>query len=140
MSVEEQKRLSLVTEVEAGRATAQEGAALLGMSTRQFRRLLAAFQKEGAAGLVHGNRGWTSLHKTLADTCQAVWDLRMASTATTTTLTSQRSWPRCTGSSCRDQRCADCAGPLGREVHTSGEPHAIENAENGTRRRACCSR
>ncbi len=75
MSIEEQKRLSLVTEVDARRATAREGAGLLGMSTRQFRRLMAAFRKEGAAGLVHGNRGRTSPRRTLEETCQAVWSL-----------------------------------------------------------------
>ncbi len=75
MSIEEQKRLPLVTEVDAGRTTASEAAALLGMSTRQFRRLLAAFRKEGAAGLAHGNRGRASGHKTLAEVCQTAWEL-----------------------------------------------------------------
>lgn len=75
MSIEEQKRLSLVTEVDARRATAQEAAALLGMSTRQFRRLMAAYRKEGAAALVHGNRGRTSPMKTLDEICRRVWDL-----------------------------------------------------------------
>lgn len=51
LNIREQKGLSLRTEVGAERATAREAAALLGMSKRRFRRLMAAFQKEGAAAL-----------------------------------------------------------------------------------------
>jgi transposase len=75
LSIEEQKRLFLVTEVEAGRATGREAASLLGLSTRQFRRLIAAFRKEGAAGLAHGNRGRQSPMKTPDEVCQRVWAL-----------------------------------------------------------------
>ena len=40
-----------------GQLTAVEAAVLLNLSERQVRRLQAAYQKEGAAALVHGNRG-----------------------------------------------------------------------------------
>jgi transposase len=37
--------------------TSREAAELLGLSPRQVRRILAAYRKEGAQALVHGNRG-----------------------------------------------------------------------------------
>ena len=36
---------------------AREAAEVLGLSLRHVRRILAAYRKEGAAGLAHGNRG-----------------------------------------------------------------------------------
>jgi transposase len=57
LSVKEQKRLVVVLEVEAGRMIGREAAEVLGLSLRQVRRLIAAYQKEGPAGLAHGNRG-----------------------------------------------------------------------------------
>ncbi|HIE57619.1 MAG TPA: ISNCY family transposase [Anaerolineales bacterium] len=53
----EQKRLMVLNEVEAGRLKGREAAAVLGLSLRQVRRLLAAYRERGAAGLAHGNRG-----------------------------------------------------------------------------------
>jgi transposase len=41
----------------AGRITGQEAADVLGLSLRHIRRLNAAYRKEGAAVLAHGNRG-----------------------------------------------------------------------------------
>ena len=52
----EQKRLKVITEVDAGRLTGRVAAELLGLSLRQTRRVIAAYRKEGAAGLAHGNR------------------------------------------------------------------------------------
>jgi transposase len=57
LTVREQKRLFVITEVLAGRWTAAEAAAKLELSLRQMRRLLAAYRRDGPAGLVHGNRG-----------------------------------------------------------------------------------
>ncbi len=57
LNVEEQKRLMVLSRVGEGRLGAGEGAEVLGLSVRQLRRLLARYRKEGAAGLVHGNRG-----------------------------------------------------------------------------------
>jgi transposase len=42
-----------------GDLTGAEAAAALGLSVRQVRRMLAAYRKEGAAALAHGNRGRT---------------------------------------------------------------------------------
>ncbi len=57
LNIREQKRLIVLNDVERGGATAGEGAELLGLSLRQVRRLLAAYRKEGATALAHGNRG-----------------------------------------------------------------------------------
>lgn len=64
LSMKEYKRLRVITEEEAGRVTAREAAEVLGLSVRQTRRLIAAFRKEGAAGLAHGNRGKPSPRRT----------------------------------------------------------------------------
>jgi len=64
---EEQKRLMVLNQVGEGRVGAGEGAGVLGLSVRHVRRLLARYRKEGAAGLVHGNRGRRP-HNKLDDT------------------------------------------------------------------------
>ncbi len=57
----EQTRLMVFNQVEGGpsrgRMTGGEASGVLGLSLRQVRRLLAAYRKEGAAALAHGNRG-----------------------------------------------------------------------------------
>jgi len=60
LSIREQKRLMILNRVEAGGLTYTMAAGLLGLSLRQIKRLRAAYRKEGAAALVHGNRGRTS--------------------------------------------------------------------------------
>ncbi len=57
MTVREQKRLFVITEVLAGRWTGGQAAGKLRLSLRQMRRLLANYRRDGPAGLVHGNRG-----------------------------------------------------------------------------------
>ena len=57
LTVREQKRLFVTTEVLAERWTASEAAAKLELSLRQMRRLMAAYRRDGPAGIVHGNRG-----------------------------------------------------------------------------------
>ena len=44
-------------EVELGKTIGREAAELLDLSLRHLRRILAAYRKEGAAALPHGNRG-----------------------------------------------------------------------------------
>ena len=53
LNVKEQKRLLVLNEILAGRMTGQEAAEVLGLSLRHTRRLIAAYQKEGAAVLAH---------------------------------------------------------------------------------------
>jgi transposase len=52
-----QRRLYVLNHVLVGELTSQQAAAYLELSLRQVRRLLAAYRAEGAAGLVHANRG-----------------------------------------------------------------------------------
>lgn len=72
LTVREQKRLRVITELDAGRVSAQEAADVLGLSSRQVWRLVAAFRKEGAAGLAHGNRGREPVNKTPRRICEQV--------------------------------------------------------------------
>ncbi len=53
----EQRRVIVLTQVREQRIDAARAAALLGLSLRHCRRLLAAFRREGPAALAHGNRG-----------------------------------------------------------------------------------
>src|SRR5215216_4429187 len=58
----EQQRLVVLNRVLMGDLTAADAATALERSVRQVRRMLAAYRKEGAAALVHGNRGRTPAH------------------------------------------------------------------------------
>jgi transposase len=62
----EQKRLIVMNEVLAGRLTGPEAAEMLGVSLRHARRLLAAYRREGAVALAHGNRGRSPANKLAA--------------------------------------------------------------------------
>jgi transposase len=57
LNEKEQKRLLVFNEVLAGRMTGQDAAEMLSLSLRHTRRLLARYRVDGAAGLMHGNRG-----------------------------------------------------------------------------------
>ena len=57
-----QKRVLALTKLLAGEWTVPQAAITLGISSRQVRRLKQAYLQEGAAGLVHGNRGRSPQH------------------------------------------------------------------------------
>lgn len=57
LTMKEQHKLKLVIDYEAGKVGAQRAAEQLGISKRQFRRLVAAYRQRGIAALAHGNRG-----------------------------------------------------------------------------------
>ncbi len=57
LNSKEQKRLMVLNHVEKGEMRGGEAAVVLGISLRHVRRLLAAYRREGAGGLAHGNRG-----------------------------------------------------------------------------------
>jgi transposase len=57
LNTREQKRLMVLNKVGEGRLGVGGAAEVLGISIRQVRRLLAAYRREGAAALAHGNRG-----------------------------------------------------------------------------------
>jgi transposase len=60
MSVRELQRIEVLSEVLARRRTEISAAAILGLSTRQTRRLLAAYRDGGGGALIHKARGRTS--------------------------------------------------------------------------------
>ncbi len=62
LNSEEQRRLLILNQVERGSVTVVEAAELMGVSVRQIHRLRAAYRNEGAAALVHGNRGRAPVH------------------------------------------------------------------------------
>lgn len=57
LNAKEQKRLMVLNRLDRGEASVAEAAALMGLSVRQVQRLHAAYEREGAATLAHGNRG-----------------------------------------------------------------------------------
>lgn len=57
LTVSEQRTLEILTRLDARQFTAPQAAGLLELSVRQVRRKLAAFRQEGAAAVVHHNRG-----------------------------------------------------------------------------------
>ncbi len=63
MTVKEQRRAWVLTKLLKGERTMVEAAAALELSERQVWRLRAAFERDGPAGLVHGNRGRPSAQR-----------------------------------------------------------------------------
>ena len=59
----EQVRLMVLNQVEKGEMKGREAGEVLGISIRQVRRLIAAYRKEGAGGLAHGNRGRSPVNR-----------------------------------------------------------------------------
>jgi transposase len=57
LTMKEQHKLKMVIDYEAGKTHAQRAAELLGITKRQFRRIVAAYRRRGIAALAHGNRG-----------------------------------------------------------------------------------
>ncbi|MCB8883773.1 helix-turn-helix domain-containing protein [Acidisoma cellulosilytica] len=50
-------RVGVLAEILSGDRTVASGAALLGLTARHVRRLVARYAQSGAVGLVHGHRG-----------------------------------------------------------------------------------
>lgn len=57
LNKKEQRRLVVLNQVEIGKMPGRQAAEVLGFSLRHVRRTLAAYRREGAAALAHGNRG-----------------------------------------------------------------------------------
>ena len=57
LTQKEQARLQVLNSLMAGHMTIEQAATLMGVSTRHTRRILAAYRREGAAAIAHGNRG-----------------------------------------------------------------------------------
>ena len=65
MTQKEQTRLQVLNSLMADHMTTEQAATLMGVSARHTWRLLAAYSKEGAAALAHGNRGRRPANATL---------------------------------------------------------------------------
>ena len=57
MTQKEQTRLRVLNSLMAEHMTLEQAATLMGVSARHSRRIVAAYRREGAAALAHGNRG-----------------------------------------------------------------------------------
>ncbi|HLJ66734.1 MAG TPA: ISNCY family transposase [Chloroflexota bacterium] len=72
LGMREQHRLLVISEIERGEMRLEEGAAVLDLSVRQVRRLVAGYRVTGAASLVHGNHGRVPVNRVPAEIRQAV--------------------------------------------------------------------
>ena len=57
LTQQEQARLQVLNSLMTGHMTIEQAATLMGVSTRHTRRILAAYRRDGAAAIAHGNRG-----------------------------------------------------------------------------------
>ena len=64
LTVKEQQRLVVLTEMDARRITGQEAAQLMGLSLRHTRRVLAAYRQQGVEAIAQGNRGRAAARRT----------------------------------------------------------------------------
>src|SRR5919197_3465009 len=62
-----QQRLYVLNHLLAGEVTVEQAAAILQLSSRQIRRLAGRYRADGAAALVHGNRGRVPVNRTDAE-------------------------------------------------------------------------
>lgn len=76
LTMKENKRVMVIQEVIAGSKTMVQGAEALGVSERQGWRILARVRERGALGVVHGNRGRSSLRRIPDKTREKVIELR----------------------------------------------------------------
>ena len=74
-----------------GDLTALKRPRLSGLSVRQVRRMLAAYRKEGAAALAHGNRGRTPINALDPVLCARIEALAQTAYAGL----NDTHWPRC---------------------------------------------
>ncbi|MEK7777846.1 MAG: helix-turn-helix domain-containing protein [Chloroflexota bacterium] len=71
----EQARVQIMNRVLEGWVRVSEAAEIMGVSERHAWRLLAAYRKEGAAALAHGNRGRSPVQKTSEGLSKKVLEL-----------------------------------------------------------------
>ena len=72
LNQEEQRRLQVLNGILEGAYSMGQAVKLMGVSERHGWRLLAAYRKEGAAALAHGNRGRSPAHRVSDDIRQRV--------------------------------------------------------------------
>jgi transposase len=62
LNEKEQKRLKVLNLTIGGKLSRKQAAEVMGLSLRHTKRMVAGYQKEGAAALAHGNRGKKPIH------------------------------------------------------------------------------
>lgn len=75
LSSKQQQRAQVLNGLLERRITSQTAARLMGLSTRQLRRLREAYRRDGPRALVHGNRGRAPAHALPADTRAQIVEL-----------------------------------------------------------------
>jgi hypothetical protein len=83
----EQRRLLVLIQLQSGVLVNAEAAGLLGLSVRQVQRLRGAYAQQGAAALVHGNRGRPSATRSIPRWLGGWWSWPKASTRGSTNIT-----------------------------------------------------
>ena len=78
LNQKEQARLETLNRVLEGQLRAREAAMILGVSERHTWRMLAAYRKQGAAAVAHGNRGRRPANATATEIAQQVIELARA--------------------------------------------------------------
>ena len=77
MSKEEQRRSLVISRLVAGELGVAEAARALGLSERSVRRLRTRMERDGPAGLVHGNRGRAPSNRRSDETRARIVDLAL---------------------------------------------------------------
>ena len=85
MTPKEQTRLQVLNSLMAEHMTLDQAATLMGVSPRHTRRILAAYQEEGAVALAHGHRGRRAPNATPQTVATAVVNLARTGTQGPTT-------------------------------------------------------
>jgi transposase len=75
LTMKEEKRLEILQRVFQAELTVVEAALILGVSERQCYRMKARVTKQGAKGVVHGNRGRPCKHKIKEKTVKRLVEL-----------------------------------------------------------------
>ena len=75
LTQQEQARLQVLNSLLTGHMTTEQAATLMGVSARHTRRILAAYRREGAAAIAHGNRGRRPANATAETMATHVVDL-----------------------------------------------------------------
>lgn len=137
LNTQEQKRLLVLNRLLCADLTMQEAATLLGLSTRQVRRILAAYRKEGAAAVVYGNRGRQPAHTISQQERTRVVEVVQTTYAGATSNTCATCWKNVKASGSRaPASTASCRPP----TCYLAPPAARRSIDGGTRawpRKAC---
>jgi transposase len=136
LTMKEQHKVKMVIDYEAGKIRARRAAELLGISKRQFRRLVAGYRQRGIAALAHGNRGRSPGNRISEEVRQEILRLAKETYQDSTTAISPKNWlNRPSRSWYRARRCGASGGQPGKAAPGSGELPNIAVAGNVIRRR-----